>query len=111
MEKMTGYKLKIVEKGRTKLVDILHKANPWAGEDCRRSRCMLCRTKKEEDKKNTQDCRKRNCVYETSCMTCTERQDKAIEERYGSEGKKKVEEEKKKKRYVYIGETNRSVYE
>ena len=33
MEKMTGYKLKIVEKGGTKLVDILHKANPWAGEE------------------------------------------------------------------------------
>ena len=31
---MTGYKLKIVEKGGTKLVDILHKANPWAGQHC-----------------------------------------------------------------------------
>ena len=62
MEKMTGYKLKIVEKGGTKLVDILHKANPWAGEDCKRDSCMLCRTKNEEDRKNTQDCRKRNCV-------------------------------------------------
>jgi hypothetical protein len=28
MESMTGYKIKIVEKGGTKLVDILHKANP-----------------------------------------------------------------------------------
>ena len=36
MEKQTGYRLKIVEKGGTKLVDILHKANPWAGEDCGR---------------------------------------------------------------------------
>jgi hypothetical protein len=78
MENMTGYKLKIVEKGGTKLVDILHKANPWAGEDCKRDRCMLCRTKNEEDRKNTKVCRKRNCVYKTSCMTCTDRQDKAI---------------------------------
>ena len=37
MEKMTGYKLKIVEKGGTKLTDILHKVNPWAGQDCRRA--------------------------------------------------------------------------
>ena len=29
MEEMTGYRIKIVEKGGTKLVDILHKANPW----------------------------------------------------------------------------------
>ena len=28
MEAMSGYRLKIVEKGGTKLVDILHKANP-----------------------------------------------------------------------------------
>ena len=28
MQEMTGYSLKIVEKGGTKLVDILHKANP-----------------------------------------------------------------------------------
>ena len=28
MQEMTGYRLKIVEKGGTKLVDILHKANP-----------------------------------------------------------------------------------
>ena len=31
---MTGYRLKIVERGGTKLVDMLHKANPWAGQDC-----------------------------------------------------------------------------
>ena len=36
MEGMTGYRLKIVEKGGTKLVDILHKANPWSGQDCAR---------------------------------------------------------------------------
>ena len=52
MEQMTGYKLKIVERGGTKLVDILHKANPWAGEDCERKNCLLCRTKRLEGKKN-----------------------------------------------------------
>ena len=36
METMTGYKISIVEKGGTKLLDILTKANPWAGEDCKR---------------------------------------------------------------------------
>ena len=51
-------------------------------------------------------------VDETSCMTCTDRQDKAIEEKYGSQGRKKVEAEKKKvMRYVCIGETNHCVYE
>ena len=112
METMTGYRIKIVEKGGTKLVDILTKANPWAGEDCRRGKCLLCKTKREEGKTNSQDCRKRNCVYETSCLTCTERQDAEVMEKFGEMGKKKVEEERKKiKRYIYIGETNRSMYE
>ena len=45
-------------------------------------------------------------------MTCRDRQDRDIEEKYGEIGKKRVEEEKRKaRRYVYIGETNRSVYE
>jgi hypothetical protein len=107
MKSMSGYRMKIVERGGSKLVDLLHKANPWAGESCHRDRCLLCNTKKEEGKSNSQDCKKRNCVYETTCLTCKERQDKEIEQRYGADGKKKVEDEKTKtKRYVYIGETN-----
>ena len=76
MGKQTGYRLKIVEKGGKKLVDILHKANPWAGEDCQRKGGLLCHTKRVEGKKNSQDCKKRNCVYQTTCMTCSERQDR-----------------------------------
>jgi hypothetical protein len=75
MEEMTGYRLKIEEIGGNKLVDILHKANPWAGEDCKRKGCLLCNTKRIEGKKNAQDCRKQNCVYKTTCLTCRDRQD------------------------------------
>ena len=95
MEKMTGYRLKIVEKGGTKLIDLLHKANPWAGQDCSRDRCLLCISKKREDKSNTQDCKKRNCVYETYCWTCPQRQDKEIEEKYKEQGQRKIEEMKR----------------
>ena len=45
---MTGYRIKIVERGGKKLVDILHKANPWAGQDCQREGCLLCKTKIDE---------------------------------------------------------------
>ena len=31
MESMSGYRMKVVERGGSKLVDLLHKANPWAG--------------------------------------------------------------------------------
>ena len=112
MEKMTGYRIKIVERGGTKLVDILHKANPWAGEDCQRPGCLMCSSKRSEGKRNAQDCRRRNCVYETICLTCKRRQDKELEDRMEGMDKKKIEEERKKiKRYIYIGETNRSTYE
>ena len=36
MEKMTGYRMKIVEKEGTKLVDILHKSNPVHHQEGRR---------------------------------------------------------------------------
>jgi hypothetical protein len=45
MEELTGYRMKIVEKGGTKLVDILHKSNPWAGENCHRDMYLMCTTK------------------------------------------------------------------
>ena len=72
----------------------------------------MCTSRKEEGRKDKQDCRKRNLVYQTTCHTCRVRKEAEIEERYKEEGKKKVEEMKKgMKKYVYIGETNRSVYE
>ena len=45
---MTGYRLKIVEKVGVKLVDILHKADPWAGEQCGRKGCLMCEIKIRE---------------------------------------------------------------
>jgi hypothetical protein len=112
MERMTGYRIKIVEKAGQKLVDILHKANPWAGTDCNREGCLLCKTKRDEGLVNSQDCKKRNCVYETECLTCRDRGFKIIEEKYGHEGKEKLEDRKRKaSRFLYIGETNRSAFE
>ena len=92
MEKMTGQRLKIVEKVGVKLVDILHKADPWAGQECGRKGCLLCETKAKEGKTNNQDCHTRNVTYKTWCRTCDMRQDKAIEQKYSEEGEKKVAE-------------------
>ena len=33
---MTGYRIKIVERSGAKLEDILHKSDPWQGQDCGR---------------------------------------------------------------------------
>jgi hypothetical protein len=51
-------------------------------------------------------------VYEAYCRTCNMRQDNRIEEQYKEMGKKRIDDEKRKaRRYIYICETNRSVYE
>ena len=73
LEKMTGYRLKVVERGGTKLEDILVKKNMWEGEECGRQKCLLCRTKSREEKPSKKSCTKRNSVYRTWCNTCYER--------------------------------------
>ena len=59
----TGVRIKIVERAGTKLMDLLHKADPWKGIDCGREQCFLCSTKKKTEKRKEQDCTRRSIVY------------------------------------------------
>ena len=77
--KFTKHKIKLVERAGIKLQDVLTKSNPWKGEDCQRTNCLLCHTKNETEKNKTQDCYKRNLVYETRCLTCKQVEHKKIE--------------------------------
>ena len=70
MERITGYRLKIVERAGDSLEGLLHKSNPWSGADCARERCLLCATKQSHPRVKTQSCKKRNVVYEIWCETC-----------------------------------------
>ena len=54
-EKSTGFRTKIVERSGMRLVDMLHRANPWQGQDCRRPKCLLSRTKITIQKNMDQD--------------------------------------------------------
>ena len=56
-------RIKIVDKVGTKLVDLLHKADPWQGRDCKGPKCILCKTKQITGKYERQDCTKRCIVY------------------------------------------------
>ena len=76
---MTGYRLKIVERAGTKLEEILHKADPWQGQDCGREKCLLCITKKRTGKYLSQDCYRRSLIYETWCDTCLEKDTREAE--------------------------------
>ena len=110
LEDLTGTRLKIVERTGTKLVDLITRSNPWQGLDCQRENCLLCFTKSQTEKLKSQECTKRNIVYETRCRTCEDNEKLRIEELEIDE-KSKLEEIKKLKIFKYIGETSRSAFE
>ena len=111
MEKHTGNKLKIIERSGTKLIDLIHKSDPWEGQDCGRENCILCETKQRTGRFQGQDCHKRCVVYETWCLTCEERERKLIEENENLEEEMRNKMMREIKLYKYVGETSRSLYE
>ena len=42
LEKVGKTKIKLVERAGTKLVDLLHKSDPWGKVDCKRENCEPC---------------------------------------------------------------------
>ena len=50
MCRITGYKMKIVERAGRSLTSLLVKSNPWGGEDCGREGLLLCHTKADKGK-------------------------------------------------------------
>ena len=111
MLETTGYKLKIVERGGSKLEDLLHRSDPSQGQDCERQGCLLCSTKLKTGKNTSQDCSKRNLVYKTYCITCRNRDTEKIEQEFGQDKKRLKEELGKMRLHLYVGETSRSSFE
>ena len=60
IQKVGKTKVKIVEETGNMSKSMIHKANPWAGEKCERSDCMICNTGEKNG-----DCRRRNVCYQT----------------------------------------------
>ena len=98
LEKVTGYRVKYVEKPGQNLGSQLVRSNPWAGQDCGRLGCLLCETKTKSGKNMTQSCSKRNLTYQTWCHTCKERDDDGKED----DGKEQT------RLYTYVGETQKA---
>ena len=63
-------RLRIVERGGTKLKDLLCKANPWGDQRCEREECFPC-AGREEGKAGI-DCMKENITYTIKCTKCSE---------------------------------------
>ena len=102
IEKQTGNKLKIVERSGVKLIDLLHRSDPWEGKDCERTGCILCRTKQKTGKYLEQDCHRRCIVYETWCLTCESREKKRIEENEEDDEETRNRKMREIRRFIYI---------
>ena len=63
MAALTGFRIKFQEAGGSKLVDSFEK-DLGKGKHCERKPCPPCDS---SDKR--QNCRRRNLVYESSCLT------------------------------------------
>ena len=102
IEKQTGNKLKIVERSGVKLIDLLHRSDPWEGKDCERNGCILCRTKQKTGRYLEQDCHRRCVVYETWCLTCESRDKKKIEENEEDDEETRNRKMREIRRFIYI---------
>ena len=100
----------IIERTGIKLQDLLTRSDPWKGSDCQRQNCLLYFTKNRTEKLKTQDCHKKNIVYETRCITCQENEQDRIDS-LNIEQDEKLELKKNIKLFKYIGETSRSSFE
>ena len=110
MERITGYRVKVVEQVGDNILARLHTSNPWRGDHCGRQDCWPCETKSWTEKDKKKDCTKKSLVYETWCQTCYEVEREMIEQEVEDEEEKKLEIEKIKM-HKYIGETARSAFE
>ena len=58
-------RIRVVERGGTKLKDLLSTSDPWEGKDCERKDCLPCKNR-EDDRKGI-GCQKENITYSIRC--------------------------------------------
>ena len=120
-----------MERTGDKIVDLLHRSDAWARQDCTREDYWPCSSAGEDGMKG--DCKRRSIIYETYCEICgvigENKKDKSTEDKEemlekigkrrredsanretGKEAKE-VCNQKKDYRVKYIGETWRTAYE
>ena len=51
-EKISNLKVRVVEKTGQRIMDVLHKSNPWESNKCGREDCMICKGPEEKMWKN-----------------------------------------------------------
>ena len=105
MSEITGDRLRIVERAGLKLRSLLHKSDPWDGQKCSDSKCLICTN--PYNKKF--GCSKRNIVYKSVCLTCKAENEKKEGIEKVDEKKENIEKHDDKKdanEKVYFGESH-----
>ena len=101
VNRIVGYRTKIVEGVGNKLKDLLPNSNPWKGAHCGRE-CIPC----DQPVEQKQDCRKRNIIYENICLICHPEAGSKVEKKDGKELEDTGEYPS-----IYVGESGRSLHE
>ena len=65
LKPFTKINLKVVERAGRKLVETLHKSNPWENSLCERKSCLPCTSSKKEMDESVRNCKKRSIIYQT----------------------------------------------
>ena len=97
MEKVMGFRIKVVERTGTKIKDMFSLTDVWGGSQCDREDCTTCTQGGEE----VPDCTRRSVLYESICTKCNGGAREA--------GPLKVPNSKVPS--IYVGESSRSIYE
>ena len=83
LEKVDGMQFKILEKGGTRVKNILQKSNPLETPGCSDKQCLAC----SEERGKGGNCRRSNVNYSVGCQLCPQ-----------------------DNKSVYLGETSRNLY-
>ena len=67
-EKTRLKRIRIVERGGTKLTDLLITSDPWEKERCERTNCLPCQGSEDKPRIN---CQKENITYCIRCKECS----------------------------------------
>ena len=105
LKPFTSINLKVVERSGKKLIDTLHKSNPWENAVCEREDCLPCDRSKRDQEEAVKSFKRRSILYQTWCHTCRCETKRAIEER---EADKIIEEKNDKKRKRDMGKKKES---
>ena len=72
IKKTNKKRIRVVERGGTKLKDLLCQTDPWANMKCEREDCFPCASK--DEKSHGVNCMKENITYTIKCKKCKEKE-------------------------------------